>query len=295
MGPMVAIMVHGGAGERTDDDDPERCAAGCLVAARAGHRVLAGGGSAVDAVSAAVAILEDDPQFNAGTGACLNADGEVELDASLMMGQSLAAGSVAGVRGVKNPIVLARAVMERTPHVLLVGDGAQQLAQQMGVPTCDPAALITDGARRRWAAHQAVARAAGHGTVGAVARDAQGHVAAATSTGGMVGKRAGRVGDSPLIGCGTYADDRSGAASATGHGEAIIKVVLAKRACDAMKAGLAPEIAALVALNDLGHIDGKGGLILIDRRGKLGFGFNTQRMARAWIDGDGAERSGFAT
>jgi beta-aspartyl-peptidase (threonine type) len=294
----TSILVHGGAGPLGEHRD-ERMA-GCLAAARRGHAILARGGSALDAVEAAVVALEDDPLFNAGTGSCLNAEGNVEMDASIMNGEELSAGAVAVVSTIKNPIRLARAVMEQTPHVLLAAEGAARFAREIGVPFCDPRSLVTEHARRQLAVELAKARTltnaqatktrqTGGGTVGAVARDAHGHVAAATSTGGMTGKRPGRIGDAPLIGCGTYADDLAGAASSTGHGEMIIKVVLAKTACELLRAGRAPSDGAQAAINDLRRVQGTAGIILVDRNGRLGFGFNTESLARAWVDSDGME------
>ncbi|HVE81614.1 MAG TPA: isoaspartyl peptidase/L-asparaginase [Myxococcales bacterium] len=294
MSAPFAIAVHGGAGPVAPDDQAEAARLGCLRAAREGHAVLRAGGSALDAVVEAVAALEDDPLFNAGTGACLNEDGEVELDASVMEGERLGAGAVALVRTVKNPVRLARAVMERTPHVFLAGEGARALALEVGMEEVDPGSLVVPRMVARWERDRAKrAQPPAPGTVGAVAVDARGRVAAATSTGGTGFKRRGRIGDTPLIGCGTYADGASGAASATGHGEAIIKVVLAKAACDALARGLPAPRAAEEAVALLGRVGGAGGLILVSRAGEVGLHFNTERMARAWIDAAGAERSAF--
>jgi len=275
------------------DDRAAACADGCLAAARVGHAILAGGGSALDAVEAACAALEDDPLFNAGTGACLNADGEIELDASIMEGSSLRAGGVALVRGVKNPIRLARLVMERSPHVLLAADGAERFAREQGVEPHPPALLVTARALERWREERAEGIPPRLGTVGAVAIDAAGRVAAATSTGGTSGKLAGRIGDSPLPGCGLYADDAAGAVSATGQGEAIIRVVLSKFVCDRMAAGDPADAAAAAGVRQLARVGGDGGIIAVDRDGRLGFATNTPRMSRASIDGAGRESSGF--
>jgi beta-aspartyl-peptidase (threonine type) len=290
-----SLIVHGGAGDLPDGDDPDGApqVAGCQAAVRAGFEVLLGGGSALDAAAAAVACLEDDPLFNAGTGSTLTIDGEVECDASLMCGDGRA-GAVACVSSVRNPIQLARLVMERTGHVLLVGAGAEEFAVECGLERLPPDALVTERAREKWRA--AVARRAaarGNGTVGCVARDAAGRVAAATSTGGMMMKRRGRVGDSPLIGAGTYADDRAGAASCTGVGEAFIKAVAAKVAVDALRADAAPEQAARLALAEVRRYGGEGGIICVDRQGRVGFAFDSARMTRAWIDVDGGQGSGF--
>ncbi len=287
-----AIIVHGGAGPIAADDVEDEAIAGCLRAARTGHEVLRAGASALDAVVAAVCVLEDDPLFNAGIGSALNEEGEVEADASVMRGEDLAAGAVAVVKGVKNPVLLAKAVMERTQHVLLAGEGAIRLAREAGIERVEAASLVTERARRRLERAKLFA-AKGSGTVGAVAVDGRGRVAAATSTGGTANKRVGRVGDTPLLGCGTYADDRSGAVSCTGHGEAIMRVVLAKSCADRLAGGLEPFAAAASALAELDRIGGEGGLICADRLGRLGFAFNTERMARAWIDSAGREGAGF--
>ena len=276
------ILVHGGAGELAPDDDPQESIDGCLAAARAGHAVLQQGGSALDAVSAAVVALEDDPLFNAGYGSALNADGEVECDASVMTGE-LQAGAVGAIKGIKNPITLARLVMEQTKHVLLVADGAHRFARAQGMAFVDPASLITDRARKRWEKA---------GTVGAVAHDAQGRVAAATSTGGTTRKLPGRIGDTPLIGCGTYALAANGAASCTGIGEAIIKTTLARWAVDRLGAPDPMEVARQAAA-ELPRAGGSGGIILVDARGRPGWGFNTARMTRASIDPQGRESAGY--
>jgi beta-aspartyl-peptidase (threonine type) len=277
------IVVHGGAGERHADDNARQAQGGCLVAARAGHAVLEKGGSALDAVVAAVTVLENDPQFNAGRGSALNADGEVEMDASVMTGD-LQAGAVAAVKGIANPVQLARLVMEKSKHVLFSAEGAHRFARAHGVPFVDPASLITERARKRLASL---------GTVGAVARDKQGRLAAATSTGGTTGKRPGRVGDTPLIGCGTYADDEAGACSCTGLGEAIIKVTLARAAVDRLRSGEDPNAAAAAVAATLARAKGDGGLILIDAKGRFGLAFTTKRMSRAWVSSDGSFGSGF--
>lgn len=288
-----SIIVHGGAGELQPDDSPEELVQGCLYAARAGYQVLLGKGTAVDAVVSAASVLEDLPAFNAGLGSALNSDGEVEMDASVMDGSSLDAGAVACVRGVRNPIQLARKVMEESPHILFAAEGALRFAREHGFALVEPASLITPGARAKWERAMREGRFAGGGTIGAVARDHRGHLAAATSTGGRVGKRPGRVGDTPLIGAGTYADDVAGAASATGIGEAIIKVVMTKAAVDRLALGDAPGEAATRAVEALERVQGFGGLVLLDREGRPGFALNTARMARAWIDADGREGSGF--
>ncbi|HLK93742.1 MAG TPA: isoaspartyl peptidase/L-asparaginase [Polyangia bacterium] len=289
-----AIIVHGGAGDwSADDGDGAAPIAGCAAAARAGYEVLGRGGSALDAAVAAVVVLEDDPQFNAGLGSALTEDGDVECDASVMWGDGRA-GAVGALRDVRNPIVAARLVMERTSHVLLVGAGASAFAAANGVALLPAGALITPRARTRWEAVRARrAASASGGTVGCVVRDASGALAAATSTGGMLGKRAGRVGDSAVIGAGTYADAGAGAVSCTGVGEAFIKAAAAKQAVEAMRAGQSPADAARAILPAVRRYGGNGGLICVDAAGRIGVAYDTPRMAHAWIDGDGREGSGF--
>jgi L-asparaginase / beta-aspartyl-peptidase len=288
-----AILVHGGAGH-LGPDDPASSGRGAprlegvRAAAAAAWEVLAKGGSALDAVELAVRALEDDPTFNAGTGACLTAAGDVELDASIMDGATLRCGGVAAVKDVKNPVVLARRVMERSEHVLLAGEGASAFAREVGIAAHENALLVTPAQRARWERLRAGPPAlTGHGTVGAVARDARGHVAAATSTGGMVMKRAGRVGDTPLIGCGTYADDALAAVSCTGHGERIIQLTLARRAADLVGRGRTAMEAARDAIRELSErVGGEGGVIVVTPRGEVGFAHNTPVMSRAWtVDG----------
>jgi beta-aspartyl-peptidase (threonine type) len=283
-----AILVHGGAGP-IDGDDAQAAREGCLAAARAGAKVLHAGGSALDAVETAARVLEDDPQFNAGHGAVLTSAGTVELDASIMSGRTLEAGAVASVSTFANPVTLARRVMERSGHVMLVGPGAEAFGRTQGLPTCDPAQLITPRARARFELQRQVR----HGTIGAVAIDGTGSVAAATSTGGTTGKLPGRVGDSPLIGCGTYADDALGAASATGVGEFIIRTTLARAVLDRIALGADPFAAAEAACRRLVSLGGDGGVILVTPQGRLAWGFSSERMARAWVAGD-AEGAFFA-
>jgi beta-aspartyl-peptidase (threonine type) len=288
-GPRVpAIIVHGGAGA-DPADGREELRGGVSAAAAAGWHVLAAGGHALDAVEAAVRALEDHPRFNAGCGSVLTSAGTVEMDASIMEGGQLDCGAVAAVSGIPNPVTLARRVLESRRHVLLVGPGAVAFAREVGVPECDPAHLITDRQRRRFAgpaapavAHETQAGTAG--TVGAVALDRHGAVAAATSTGGTWGKRPGRVGDSALIGCGTYADRTIGGVSCTGDGEAIIRVVLARRALDYLKDADDPAYAARVAVDLLVEEGrGHGGLILLDWRGRTGYAHSTPLMPVAWM------------
>lgn len=287
MTAQVAILVHGGAGRHRPDDDVEAARRGCLEAARVGHRLLSSGASAMDAVEAAVRVLEDDPVFNAGIGAALTRAGRAELDASIMNGATLAAGAVASVTCFQNPITLARRVLEKTPHVMLVGEGAEAFGREQGLPVVPNERLITAQARRELAELQGST-----GTVGAVAIDVDGHLAAATSTGGTTGKLPGRVGDSPLIGCGTFADDRRAAVSCTGLGEAIIRVTLARHAADLVAMGLDGFEAAQQAVRALERGGGSAGLILVTPAGQLAWAFSTERMSRAWVDGRG-EGSGF--
>lgn len=264
-----SIIVHGGAGPIKDDSLAARLE-GCKAAALAGWEILCAGGSAVDAAEAAVVVLENDPLFNAGTGSTLNHLGEVEMDAAIMEGASLRAGGVAAVQRIKNPIKLARRVLEDGRHVLIAGEGASLFARAIGFPECDPAALIVASEKQRWDSK--------HGTVGCVAFDRVGRLAAATSTGGIFDKLPGRVGDSPLLGCGTYAN-KFGAVSCTGYGEAIIRVLMARDAVQLLQEGVEPTEAAGMALENLEELTGsKAGLILIDARGRVGFGRNTTHM-----------------
>ncbi len=288
-----AVVVHGGAGT-SPGADPLRYFEGTRRAAEAGIRVLLQGGSALDAAQAAAVVLEDDPTFNAGTGAALTSAGEVELDASCMDGTALRAGAVACVKTLKNPILVARRVCDDTPHVLLCGTGAEAFARECGIAEVPNASLITARQRARWEELHALAQKDGAdsvrrniGTIGAVAVDAQGRVAACTSTGGTMYKRPGRVGDTPIIGAGTYADDHEAAASSTGLGEAILKVSLARAACVRVREGASPRSAAIEAvglLRERAH--GEGGIIVAGPDGRLGWAYNTPRMSRAVIRGD---------
>jgi beta-aspartyl-peptidase (threonine type) len=276
-----AIIVHGGAGRLRRDNLAERLN-GCRGAALAGWKILRQGGSAVDAVETAVMILEDNPLFNAGTGSTLNSVGRIEMDAAIMVGEGLRAGAVAAVSSIKNPIRLARRVMEDGRHVLLAGDGALLFAQQTGVPLCDPETLVVATERNRW--QQA------HGTVGCVAFDGAGKIAAGTSTGGTFGKLPGRVGDSPLIGCGTYVDEYGGA-SCTGHGEAIMRIVMAKTALGYLQQDLGPGAAANAAVSRLVELTGAaGGLVLIDGRGEIAYAHNAEHMPICSVTGEGDVR-----
>jgi len=282
----LALIVHGGAGTISAARHAQ-ARAGCCAAVLAGWAVLQDGGSALDTVQRAVIVLEDDPHFNAGTGATLTSDGRVELDAGIMDGHTLDAGAVAGVERIKNPIVLARHVLA-SPNVLLVGPGAVMFAQEAGIALCAPEELITEWQRERWRSGyrdpDADIPADRHGTVGAVAVDRTGHLAAATSTGGTANKHPGRVGDSPLIGCGFYAEDGLGAASSTGHGEYFMRTLLAKRAVDLLAGGCHPQQAAEMAIDFLAQrVGGDGGIILVDRFGNVGHAHNTPNLAYAFM------------
>lgn len=269
-----AIIVHGGAGPIKDGSLPQRLD-GCKDAALAGWKILQQGGSALDAVEAAVVALEDNPLFNAGTGSTLNSLGQVEMDAAIMEGETLRAGAVAAVQRIKNPISLARRIMEDGRHLLFAGEGALFFARRIGFPECSAEALIVEHERTRWQEK--------HGTVGCVVLDSNGRIAAATSTGGIFNKLPGRIGDSALLGCGTYANEYGGV-SCTGQGEAIIRIVMAKSALDFLKQGADPQTAANQAFALLAQKTGSSaGLIMIDRQGNIGFARNTEQMPVAFI------------
>ncbi len=297
----IALIVHGGAGNITSDRH-ERARQGCREATLAGWRVLQAGGSALDAVETAVRALEDNPAFNAGTGACLSAEGNIELDAGIMDGHTLSVGAVAGIELIKNPISLARRVLA-SPHVLLVGRGAEQFAEEQGIARCSFDELLTERQYQLWKTYLAEhglspdeprmirreisALAARdepkHGTVGAVALDSAGNLAAATSTGGIHNKYPGRVGDSPLVGCGFYADEYA-AISCTGDGEDFVRLVIAKRAADFVAQGLTAGEAAQAAVDFLStRASGKGGLIVVDQSGRVGLARNSQNLAYAYL------------
>jgi L-asparaginase / beta-aspartyl-peptidase len=302
-----AFAIHGGAGTIARDKlTPEREAAmraALEQALRKGHEILSSGGTSLDAVTAAIVILEDSPYFNAGKGAVFTHDGTNELDAAIMHGPTLAAGAVGGVRTVKNPIVLARAVMEKSAHVMMVAAGAEQFAASLGnerIERVEPAYFHTD---ERWQQLQdklakeqqtSAIVAAGDdkfGTVGAVALDQSGALAAGTSTGGMTNKRFGRVGDTPIIGAGTYAS-RDCAVSATGHGEYFIRHAVAHDICARHVYAKVPlaQAADQVVMQDLVTAGGEGGVIALDRAGTVTMPFNTQGMYRGTIGEDGVPR-----
>ncbi len=300
----VAIAIHAGAGTMNKKDMNPQLEAqirGVLLeAVQAGHQVLLQGGSSLDAVEAAVIRLENSPHFNAGRGAVFNADGKNEMDASIMDGSNLQAGAVAGVHNIRNPILLARKVMTDSPHVMLMGEGAVSFAREQGLEFADDDYFFT---QHRWDQLQK-AKQAGEdksasvdrqypdrwmSTVGAVALDANGNLAAATSTGGMTNKRFGRVGDSPIIGAGTYADNRSCAVSATGHGEYFIRATVARDICARMQfQGISLQQAAdAVVMDELVKMGGTGGIISIDQKGNIALVFNTEGMYRASVDTSG--------
>jgi beta-aspartyl-peptidase (threonine type) len=293
------LVIHGGAGVVAADVTPERekaVRAGLQRALEAGYAQLKAGKPALDAVTAVITVLEDDPLFNAGKGAVFNHDGKNELDAAIMDGATLAAGSVANVHRVKNPILLARAVMEKSAHVMLVGDGAEEFARGIGIELVEPKYFYTEV---RWQQLQSElklerektappAQAPHHGTVGAVALDAQGHLAAGTSTGGMTNKRYGRVGDSPIIGAGTYANAKC-AVSATGWGEFYIRANAAHDICARVeyKNEAVAQAAKEVVMGVIPKLGGDGGVIALDASGNFAMPFNTEGMYRGWVDKDG--------
>ncbi len=299
---MYAIAVHGGAGTlpRAQMDAVREAAycAGILAALDAARVILERGGSSLDAVERAVAVLEDDPLFNAGRGAVFAHDGWIELDASIMEGSERRAGAVCGARHVRNPVRLARAVMERSEHVFLSGAGAEEFALAQGFALVPNSYFQTEERRRqlermREAGSDPRAPIANLGTVGAVALDERGRLAAATSTGGMTGKRHGRIGDSPVIGAGTYADDRACAVSATGHGEVILRAAVAHDVCARMRHGgrSLDQAVREVVHDELVALGGEGGLIAIDRHGRIAMDFNVEGMFRGSLAAGGEARA----
>jgi len=322
------LIVHGGAWA-VPDSCIEPCKSGCREALAAGWKILSSGGSALDAVEAAVVSLEDNPEYDAGTGSHLNRDGHVSLDAIVMDGRTLRSGAVAAVERIRNPIRLARKVMEASHHMLLAGAGAERFAIEQGFTLCRPEDLIVERERRAWKlclrlGHQrqfhdptflfspayaeklAEARAAAPaggagnagrpgpgGTVGAIAMDRDARLFAATSTGGTCCKVPGRVGDSPMIGCGCYADEAAGGVSSTGWGEAIMKIVMAKTAAEMLRAGHTAQETADESIRLLAaRAGGTGGLILLDRNGSPAFAFNTPHMVWGIAASDGSIRVG---
>jgi L-asparaginase / beta-aspartyl-peptidase len=315
-----SLIVHGGAWD-IPDALVDSCKEGCRRALAAGWSILTQGGSALDAVTAAIVVLEDDPVFDAGYGSHLNLDGQVECDAIVIDGATLRTGSIAAVKRIRNPIRAARALLEHGPHMMLVAEGAERYAQSHGIPLCDPQELISPAEQAAWQVCHATGHQAAHhipashnsaGTVGAVALDSHGSLIAATSTGGTCCKLPGRVGDSPLIGCGCYADSESGAASATGRGESIMKVLLTKHAVDLLRkascheapafsnsatsstslTSSASSFSAQAVQSALAHLThkttGTAGLILLDRHGTPAASYTTPRMAYAYVQSDGS-------
>jgi L-asparaginase / beta-aspartyl-peptidase len=288
--PGWRLVIHGGAGvierDRLSPEKDREIRAGLDRALAAGSAVLSAGGSALDAVEATAKVLEDDPNFNAGRGAVFTYQGTNELDAAIMDGRTRAAGAATGVSATRNPISLARAVMENSPHVFLSREGADQFSREQGLEQAPPEWFATPERLRQL---EELRRQPGayfdvdvkYGTVGAVALDAHGHVAAATSTGGLTGKRWGRIGDSPIIGAGTYADDRACAVSATGAGEYFIRVGVAHEICARIRmGGESAQAAADAVMAEVGELGGTGGVIVVTPRGEGVYSFNTPGMYR---------------
>ena len=291
------LVIHGGAGamrpKNGDPDHEERAREGLRSALEAGAALLQRGGAALDAVEASVRVLEDDPCFNAGRGSALTDRGSVELDAAIMDGRNRRAGAVAGLQTTRAPVTLARRLMEQGPHVFLTGRGADRFAQDAGLEQVDPSWFVTQERRRQLdelLAHGGFDADVKYGTVGAVALDGDGHVAAATSTGGLTAKRWGRIGDSPLIGAGTYADDRSAAVSATGSGEYFIRAVAAHQLAERIRLdGATLQEALDGVLADIRELGGTGGLIAVAPTGEAAWGFTTPAMYRG-IAGAGSRK-----
>ncbi len=285
-----ALIVHGGTGLIPEEEHSANMV-GTRAAAEAAWKLLSNGGSAIDAVEAAVCVLENNPIFNAGTGSVLNNRGEIEVDAMIMDGAALDLGAVIAVQNVANPVSLARLIMTKSPHKILAANGAREFATKMGIPFRSILDMTTPQTLKRYQELRARGTdpMAHKGTVGAVALDQNGNLAAATSTGGMPFKLAGRVGDSPLVGAGAYADNRTGAASATGDGEQIMRVLLCKTACDAIGQGMDAQAAADHAVGIMvERVKGKGGIILVDRNGGIGIAHVDPYISVAWVGRDGA-------
>ena len=288
------LVIHGGAGamrpKHGDPDHEQRARQGLRSALDAGGTILERGGNSLDAVEASIRLLEDDPCFNAGRGSALTSEGHVELDAAIMNGADRRAGAVAGLRTTRAPVSLARRLMEQGPHVFLSGQGADQFGREAGLEQVDNDWFVTGERRRQLEellAEGGFDADVKYGTVGAVALDAQGHVAAATSTGGLTAKRWGRIGDAPLIGAGTYADDRSAAVSATGSGEYFIRAVAAHQLAERVRLGGETLQQALDGvLADIGSLGGVGGLIAVAATGEAAWGFTTPAMYRGIADAD---------
>ena len=297
---MISLIIHGGAWD-IPDKRLEEHRKGVTKALDIGWGILRNGGDAITAVEQVVRSLEDDGSFDAGRGSHLNADGDIQLDASMMCGKTLRCGAVAALRRVRNPVTLARLVMERSEHILLVGKGAEDFAVREGVRLCKPEELINPRELEHWKAARGTKKfstkdafrklKAASDTVGAVAMDSHGDICVGTSTGGTFNKHPGRVGDSPLIGSGTYADNTTGGVSTTGWGEGMIKVVMAKSVIDIMENSSGDaQYAAQKGIDLLKRkVDGYGGVIVMNNQGRFGVAFNTPRMARAFINAEMSE------
>jgi beta-aspartyl-peptidase (threonine type) len=305
MNTKPVLLIHGGAWAMPDDAVAAH-EDGIANALDAGYALLEDGASAVDAVEAAVAVMEDDETFDAGRGSFLTQDGRVQMDALLMNGENLRTGGVACVERIRNPIHAARLVLDKSPHVYFVGTGAERFARQHGMALCDNMELVIPREQERLYKAQAAERAGlpdetfsggvdarsvdPHDTVGAVALDSHGNIAAGTSTGGTLNKAPGRVGDSSLIGCGCYADNLTAAVSLTGWGEPIMKLVLGKWAVDRVAGGIPPELSAMDAIAYLNRrLNGHGGIILLGPDGRYGIAHNTPRMAWGVADAKGSQ------
>ncbi|MCX7797208.1 MAG: isoaspartyl peptidase/L-asparaginase [Melioribacter sp.] len=282
------IAIHGGAGliKNLANDKEKEYISKLEEALITGYKILENNGSAVDAITSAIAILEDSPLFNAGKGAVLNENGIAELDASIMDGKTLKAGAVAGVHHVKNPIKLAKLIMEKSPHVMMIGSGAEEFGKMFNIELVDSTYFIT---KERWEQYLKMKDTLEkHGTVGAVALDKNGNLAAGTSTGGMMMKKFGRVGDSPIIGAGTYANNNTCAVSCTGHGEYFIRLGVAKDISSLIEyKNMSLNDAANEIINKLSQLGGTGGVIAIDKYGNIAMPFNTEGMFRGYYLSDG--------
>ena len=295
MTESCSLMIHGGAGELDHIKSKEQTAP-WLDSIRSilerGREILDRGGSALDTVETCAALLEDDPLFNAGRGSALNEHGKIEMDAAIMDGRDLSAGAVAGITNIANPVKLARLVLAETEHVMLMGEGAMQLAAQYSIETLPESYFITEHRRKQYEkvhAARVTEQDHKHGTIGAVARDQAGNLAAATSTGGIVHKKHGRVGDSPIIGAGVYADNNTCAVSTTGYGEGFMRTVLAKHISSLIEfKNLDAESAAQEGIEYLSNrVNGRGGVIVIDKNGRCSGRFNTRTMIHGWFDHGG--------
>lgn len=281
------IIVHGGASP-VPPEEAEAYKSGCIAALEAGWNILSSGGSALDAVEAAIRVFEEDPTFNAACGGMLNADGEVQLDAAIMDGSDLCYGGLGAATGLRHPISVARKILEVGP-LMLVAEGVRRFAAGRDAELCDPAELITDKQRKQWEENEQQLRQrakpgnTGTDTVGCVALDSQGRLAVGTSTGGEDHNPPGRLGDSAQVGCGFYADDTLGACAVTGTGEAIAQVVLAKSCIELLAAGIDPDTASQQMIDTLGErVDGEGGCITVDHEGRIGWAHNSSDMPIAY-------------